>query len=84
MTKQEKENKVKEAYRALLPYRGKKIAACIKSVSRSGMSRRIEFYSDGFHRIGGYIADLLDYPYAPNGISVGGCGMDMVFSTKKQ
>ena len=82
MTKLEKENRINEAYKRLLPFRGKQIAACIKHVSSSGMSRRIEFYTEGFRLIGRDIAELLDYRYDidKGGLSVGGCGMDMVFS----
>ena len=73
---------VKQAWEYLEQFRGKEIAACVKSVSRSGMSRRIEFYADGYNRIGYYIAACADYPYDANkgGLKVDGCGMDMVFS----
>jgi len=76
-SKQEKE----EAIKFLEQYRGQNFACCIKSVSRSGMSRRMEFYAKDFQRIGYYIARVIDYPYNVDkgGIQVNGCGMDMVF-----
>ena len=81
MTKKEKEKEQKEAYEVLKQYHGQQLAASVKSVSRSGMSRKIEFYAPNFDRIGYYIAKLLDYPYYPGkGIKVDGCGMDMIFS----
>ena len=74
-----KEKEKIEAYEHLKQYRGKEVAVVINSVSRSGMSRRMEFYADGFNRIGYSIAKFLDYPYNDKGIRVDGCGMDMVF-----
>jgi len=70
-----------EAYEILKKYRGQKIGACIKSVSKSGMSRKIEFYSSNFDRIGYYIAKIIGYSYnvEKGGIKVDGCGMDMIF-----
>ena len=69
-----------EAYEYLKKYRGQKFACAIKSVSRSGMSRKMEFYAPNFDRIGYYIARIIDYPYNPDkGLSVSGCGMDMIF-----
>ncbi len=68
------------AYEVLKKYRGQQIAAVVKSVSQSGMSRRIEFYAGNYERIGGYIADFLEMSYDPDkGIKIGGCGMDMIF-----
>jgi hypothetical protein len=76
-TKQEKA----QAYQDLLKYRGQQVAAAVKSVSKSGMSRRIEFYGPDFRRIGGDIANLLEYSYDyTKGMRVDGCGMDMIFS----
>jgi hypothetical protein len=71
----------KQAYEVLIKYRGQNFGACIKSVSRSGMCRRIEFYSNDFNRIGYYIARLIEYPYNVDkgGLQVTGCGMDMIF-----
>ena len=69
-----------DAYNYLRQYRHKEIAACVKSVSRSGMNRRIEFYAGKFDRIGWYLAQIGEYSYDPDkGMSVSGCGMDMIF-----
>jgi hypothetical protein len=72
---------IKQAYVTLKKYRGQEFGACIKSISRSRKSRRIEFYDNNFNRIGYYIARVIDYPYNidKGGIKVDGCGMDMVF-----
>ena len=69
-----------EAWKYLQQFRGKEVAANVKSISRSGMNRKIEFYADGYNRIGYSIAACLGYSYTDNGVSVGGCGMDMIFS----
>ena len=63
----------------------KKIFCILRNVSRSGMSRDIDFYiflPDGTRLYLSYIiAGLLDYPFNDNkGVKVGGCGMDMGFS----
>lgn len=76
---------ITEAWKILEQYRGCKIAASINHVSRSGMSRRIEFYaikSDDIHRIGYLIARVIGYNHDVDagGICVRGCGMNMVFS----
>lgn len=68
-----------EAYEYLKKFRGQNFGCVIKSVSRSGMSRRMEFYSNNFDNLGYYIARIIDYPYNDKGLSVSGCGMDMVF-----
>ena len=74
------------AYDMLKQYRGRKFYAIVNSVSRSGMSRRIEYYCvDDYktiQRIGYYIARICGYPYSVDkgGLSVGGCGQDMIFS----
>ena len=71
-----------EAYELLKQYKGQKIACCIKSVSRSGMTRRMEFYFPDFRRITWAIATILEWSYnVDKGLSVGGCGMDMIFHT---
>ncbi len=78
---------IARAYSVIENYRGKPISARVNSVSRSGMSRRIEYYTtneDGsIARIGYYIAIIADYPYSVDkgGIRADGCGMDMVFNT---
>ena len=69
-----------QAWEYLQQFRNKPVAASVKSVSRSGMNRRIEFYADGYNRIGWAIATCLGDSHNDKGISVGGCGMDMVFS----
>ena len=67
------------AYENLKEFRGQRVAAVVKKVSKSGMTRHIEFYADNHRRIGYDIAKLLDYPYGDYGVKVGGCGMDMIF-----
>ena len=64
-----------EAYKHLLQYRGKQVACIINKVSSSGMSRKMEFYADGYNRIGYYIARIIDYPYNidKGGLTVSGC-----------
>ena len=62
-----------------------KVIAVIKSVSKSGMSRRIKFYyHDGARclNITRLIATINGYSINNNGeMLVSGCGMDMVFNT---
>ena len=70
-----------------------KIYCILRSVSKSGMSRRIDFYKfvaegDKIDKIflTSSIADYLGYSYTVDdwrqgkGLRVGGCGMDMGFS----
>jgi hypothetical protein len=76
---------IAEAWKILEQYRGKNIAAAVNHVSRSGMSRRIEFYAihdDDISRIGYLIARVTGYGYDVDkgGIRADGCGMDMRFS----
>lgn len=55
-----------------------------KSVSSSGMNRRLELYAIKNNRlvwITSYIADVLDWPRNDKGLLVTGCGMDMHFHT---
>ena len=63
--------------------KNKKIIATVKSVSRSGMSRIITFnYYNKKHylyNIDYKISKLLNYRLTDHGVSVGGCGMDMIF-----
>lgn len=80
-----KEQEKKRAVETLQKYRGKKVYAIVNSVSRSGMSRRIEYYvvhEDEIVRIGYLIARITENSYDINkgGLLVGGCGMDMIFS----
>ena len=77
---------IRQAYEALKPCKGMIVYGTVNSVSRSGMSRRIEFYvateKNEIRRIGYYIAKIAGYPYNADkgGILVNGCGMDMLFS----
>lgn len=75
-TKQEKT----EAYENIKQWRNYKILVVIKSVSASGMHRRISFYTEGGYKIDHLIAPLTEYSYNDKGLSVSGCGMDMIFS----
>lgn len=82
------------ALNSMYQYRGLTLLAIVNKVSRSGMSRRIEFYSPclrregdkeipAINRIGYLIAKVIDWPYDVNkgGILAKGCGMDMIFHT---
>ena len=77
---------IQHAYNALKPFKHMTVYGTVNSVSRSGMSRRIEFYvateKNEIHRIGYYIAKIAGYPYNVDkgGILVNGFGMDMIFS----
>ena len=76
---------IRQAYEALKPCKGMTVYGTVNSVSRSGTSRRIEFYvateKNEIHRIGYYIAKIAGYPYdADKGLLVNGCGMDMLFA----
>lgn len=66
---------------------GDTVYCILRNVSRSGMSRQIDFLvaeSDAGckpHSISGLIADALEYPQADGGaLKVSGCGMDMGFN----
>lgn len=67
-----------------LKYRGKQVVVVIKSVSSSGMMRKMDFYviyKNDLVRINGAIERIADYKLDKNGsVIVGGCGMDMIFS----
>lgn len=74
---------------------GDRVFGIVRTVSRSGMSRTIDFFAfgprvtgrgvaNGCDRIylSGYIADACDYSRTRDGaLRVGGCGMDMIFHT---
>ena len=90
--KAEAQKAEQDARKFLLSLKGRKIYATINSVSRSGMSRRIEFYvimqadelgtdQPDIRRIGWYIhkATGRKYDADKGGLLVGGCGMDMIF-----
>lgn len=70
----------KEAFEYLKGYRGHVLRYDINKVSRTGMSRRINFYAEDCKCLGKEIATILglsyDYRY---GMLVRGCGMDMTF-----
>ena len=83
-TEEEKQNLI-----SLLDRTDRTIYACVKNVSRSGMSRDIDFFvfeTEGNkvikHWLSYKIAGLLDYPFndKKETVKVGGCGMDMCFS----
>ena len=64
---------------------GDTVYGVVRSVSRSGMSRRIDFYciEDGELRwLTPFIGDLCGYShsYERSGLRVDGCGMDMIFA----
>ena len=76
---------IQQAFDVLKPCKGMTVYGTVNSVSRSGMSRRIEFYvaheKNEIRRIGYYIAKIAGYPYdADKGLLVKGCGMDMLFA----
>jgi hypothetical protein len=86
MTK--KEEKMQEKYEAIKTLQrilppGSRVYCILRSVSRSGMSRTIDFYAckkDGPVYLTGYIARALDYRQdRESALKVGGCGMDMGF-----
>lgn len=70
---------------------GSVVYATVRTVSRSGMSRRIDLYAiagpvGDFHhgkpflaRLSGFAARVLGWPCNDNGVRVDGCGMDMRF-----
>lgn len=70
--------------KSFLKYKGKQIVVVIKTVSKSGMMRKMDFYviyKNDLVRINGAIEDIADYKLDRNGsVIVSGCGMDMVFS----
>jgi hypothetical protein len=80
---------IDRAWKALQQYRGKRIYARVNSVSRSGMSRRIEYYAATtddtgaakIERVGYYIARIIgeSYDVDKGGLCITGCGMDMIF-----
>lgn len=70
---------------------GSVVYATVRTVSRSGLSRRIDLYTiagpvGDFHygkpflaRLSGFAARALGLPCDDNGVRVDGCGMDMRF-----
>lgn len=70
--------------RKLLPP-GTEVITLLRHVSKSGMSRRIDFYTIKNNKmlcLTGLVATVLDLKFgAGEGVVVGGCGMDMGFGT---
>lgn len=73
---------------------GTEVYATVKSVSRSGMYRRVQLFIVGCSAskdskyaegriidISYWAAKVMEWPYNENGIGVRGCGMDMLFHT---
>ncbi len=61
-----------------------KIVVIQKSVSQSGMSRRLQIYALKNNRlvwITPMVANAIDWSYNDKGLYVSGCGMDMHFHT---
>ena len=78
----------KQAKAVLMKKQKGVILATIKSVARSGMSRRISFAlikNNEVLVLDGVISKLTGFKdngkYSHEGLTVGGCGMDMVFHT---
>ena len=82
MTKAQKAEMMKQAYADIEILRGKEVGVIITNVSKSGMSRQMKFYADGFQNVTRAIATITENRYNDkNGtLSVSGCGMDMVFA----
>ncbi len=76
-----KELKTKEARTDLLKYyikKNTKLLIVIKSVSKSGMSRRMKVLVNNYN-ITYLVADLCNLSVNDNGLLITGCGMDMAF-----
>jgi hypothetical protein len=72
----------KARLRDMLPP-GSTVYTALKTVSRSGMNRRIRCYAaidKSIEDITYYVARALGYTMNDNGLSVSGCGMDMGYS----
>lgn len=82
--KRERETEAREALRRLCPP-GTTVYGIVRSVSRSGMSRTIDFYSvdkdDGsMVYLTGYFSAVTGWSRNDRGaLRVSGCGMDMIF-----
>lgn len=76
-----KEKKIEEARATLKKFikPSDTIAIVIKSVSNSGMSRRMRVYSKIMKDITYLVATLCELPNNDKGLLVQGCGMDMTF-----
>jgi len=82
MRKQEREQAIEQLQKLLKP--GDKVYTVLRHVSASGMSRRIDLYTIKDNRpiyLTGYAAKALGLRRSPKkeGVTVGGCGMDMGF-----
>lgn len=63
---------------------GDTVYGIVRSVARSGMSRRIDFYkltNEGPLYLTGRFAQVLGTDDYDGGLRVNGCGMDMIFAT---
>lgn len=86
MSKEKQTAEQAEARKYLKKYLrpGSTVYCVLRSVSGSGMSRRIDFYAMRKNRpqwLSGYIGCLLGYSRSDKqGLLVRGCGMDMGFS----
>lgn len=76
-----KDEAIAELRKILRP--GDTVQCVLVNCSRSGMTRRIDFYKserDGMRFLTGYIGKALEYTHSrKGGLVVGGCGMDMGF-----
>lgn len=86
---EERKNELKNHLIKLLP-KGETVYGIVRSVSASGMSRKIDFYAFENNKpmyLTGYFAELLGYTLPQRGfggIRVNGCGMDMIFHIVSQ
>lgn len=63
---------------------GTTVYAVVRNVSRSGMSRTMDFYvitDNTLRYITGYVATILGLRRSDRGVRVTGAGMDMAFAT---
>lgn len=84
--KQQKKDEKQEALTRLreMLKPGDRVHGIVRQVSRSGMSRQIDFFllgDDGPLCLSWHIATALEYGRAPSGaLKVGGCGMNMILA----
>lgn len=84
MNAKQKEQIKNEAIEMLKKYLkpGDTVHGIIRNVSKSGMSRTIDFYGPEYVYLTGYMALAMDDKRDKHGaLKVSGCGMDMVFAT---
>ena len=63
---------------------GTVVYAVVRNVSKSGMSRQMDFYvikDNELRYITGHVATILDLRRSDRGVRVTGVGMDMAFAT---